>query len=231
VPVFGMQKRGKCLGVAFNMEDSEIRTLERREGSGYEKKDVKIDVEGVGRVDGVVFVTDNDSEKFIGDLDQGEVALLTLHSGKGRKGTGEEYLENTQNYLEDQLGEGDTLIDDILETTEETEDDSISMQLPVYDNAGNMKPDQIGMPKVVRDELEVSPNDHVIVKAGDNTKILRVRRAPSDLVSGDSQAHTPKFITISRAVRNELGTNTVANRRSTPKFKTIFQSVEIRSAG
>lgn len=89
----------------------------------------------------------------------------------------------------------------------------------------NMK---IGLPKSLREQLDVSIGDTILVESATHSTYLKVCKTDRRLLNGYSTALTPsKHAVIPKSVRDILNLTTSHYREHSPHFKQVFQQVTI----
>ena len=87
-----------CIGMAYRIEHGVFDHLDYREKNGYERVPVSMTLEGVGRVEGVVYIAPIDNHAFLGDAPVDEMARQIRRS-VGPSGRNVDYLLELANAL------------------------------------------------------------------------------------------------------------------------------------
>ena len=120
--VLGLEEGGECKGVAYKLPEEKrdiiLSSLDEREGSSYRREESDIRLED-GRTATASVYINRKNHTYIGDIPMEERVKMSLEAS-GRDGTGEEYVRNTYEDLQE-AGIDDPYVSRYMDLMEEVE--------------------------------------------------------------------------------------------------------------
>lgn len=102
-PVLGLEDGGECRGVVFKLPEEKreqiLASLEEREGPSYRREEEEVHLDD-GRTVVASVYSNKKNHTYLGDISVEERVEMSL-AASGRDGTGEEYVRNTYENLQE----------------------------------------------------------------------------------------------------------------------------------